>query len=240
MRIYTLSDPISLDVRYVGLTTQPDGRRLYMHLYECETGNPTHKNNWIKKLKRVGLKPIEETLDNADNLDQLKQLEIYWISQFKAWGFNLTNHTLGGDGLYGFKHSIQARQKMSLVKLGKYSDKQYAALKTRKNVGMKNKQHSEFSKYKNSQSHLKGNLSENTIEKMRLGKLGRTSLRKGRLFPGSGPTKLVYQYSIDNNLIRSWNSMTDIHKELGISISLVSGCCNGKRKTAGGYLWKFS
>lgn len=50
-------------------------------------------------LKKLKLKPIMKILD--ETTDNWQQLETYWISQFKAWGFRLTNHTDGGEGSYG-------------------------------------------------------------------------------------------------------------------------------------------
>ncbi len=42
-----------------------------------------------------------------------------------------------------------------------------------------------------------------------------------------------------NKEIKKWNSLSEIHKNLGISIGNISQCCTGKRNTAGGYSWKF-
>ena len=51
--IYSLSDPRTGEIRYVGKTVNLK-RRLYGHLYDDEK---THKSAWIKSLKRLGLKP---------------------------------------------------------------------------------------------------------------------------------------------------------------------------------------
>lgn len=48
----------------------------------------------------------------------------------------------------------------------------------------------------------------------------------------------IGQYSIDNILIKEWNSITEISKVLGFSLGNLSSCIHGKRKSANGYIWK--
>lgn len=43
--------------------------------------------------------------------------EQYWISQFKTWGFNLTNTSPGGYN-NNYKRTDKTRQKMRISKLG--------------------------------------------------------------------------------------------------------------------------
>ena len=38
---------------------------------------------------------------------------------------------------------------------------------------------------------------------------------------------------------RMYESIHEVHEETGISESNISGCCKGKRKTAGGYTWEY-
>ena len=40
--------------------------------------------------------------------------------------------------------------------------------------------------------------------------------------------------------IKSWGSINQAAKELDITEQHISGCCRGKRKTAGGYIWKYA
>ena len=86
--IYTLSD--DLGIRYVGKSNNPESR-LKIHLKECKKKR-THKENWIFSLKQDGKLPILEILDEIDLKDWCF-FESYWISQLKAWGFDLLNGT---------------------------------------------------------------------------------------------------------------------------------------------------
>ncbi len=40
------------------------------------------------------------------------------------------------------------------------------------------------------------------------------------------------------NIIKTWNSIADIKRELGYPTSNISACCNKKQKTAYGYKWE--
>lgn len=92
--IYTLTDPVTNEIRYVGKTNDIRTR------FSCHLGrnNPkSHKASWIASLKARNLIPIIEIIDIVP-IDNWKFWEKYWISQLISWGFNLTNHTEGGDG----------------------------------------------------------------------------------------------------------------------------------------------
>lgn len=51
--------------------------------------------------------------------------------------------------------------------------------------------------------------------------------------------KQVNQYDAAGNFIRTWKSGWEVQRVLGIANSNISRVCIGKRKTAGGYIWKF-
>lgn len=52
--------------------------------------------------------------------------------------------------------------------------------------------------------------------------------------------KRVSQYDLNMNLIKVWNSGYEIYKELGYKNSQISSCCNGKKRTAYGFIWRFT
>lgn len=49
----------------------------------------------------------------------------------------------------------------------------------------------------------------------------------------------VVQLSIDGEYIKTWNTVTEAEKTLGIVKNKISSCCNGVRKSTGGYKWMF-
>jgi hypothetical protein len=94
--IYTLSDPDTLEIRYVGKANDIK-YRLWSHIHEAKRNSRNlRKCNWIKKLLAQGKKPIIDIIEEVP-IESWKDSEIYWISQFKAWGFNLINMTSGGE-----------------------------------------------------------------------------------------------------------------------------------------------
>jgi hypothetical protein len=118
-KIYALSDPISNQIRYIGLTTVNLNHRLNQHIYSAKTRSPTHRSKWINSLnKRPNILLIDEII--SDEIEWW--LEEYYINQFKTWGFNLVNSTNGG--------------KVPITKSGKdnpnYGNKYNSLLKTTK------------------------------------------------------------------------------------------------------------
>lgn len=102
--IYSLSEPETGQVRYIGKSLDYS-KRFREHLSESNK-KKGHKNNWIKSLLKKNLKPTLEIVDEVCE-NEWQYWEQYWISQFKAWGFNLTNSTEGGESgpaLFGDKN----------------------------------------------------------------------------------------------------------------------------------------
>lgn len=56
---------------------------------------------------------------------------------------------------------------------------------------------------------------------------------------GKSLSEMVEQYTLDGTHICTWFSTRGVEKELGINQGNISSCCNLKRKTVGGYVWKY-
>ena len=52
-------------------------------------------------------------------------------------------------------------------------------------------------------------------------------------------SKIVLQFDKQNNFINEYPSTLDAQKITGISNGHIGKCCNGIRKSAGGYIWKY-
>lgn len=83
MEIYTLDCPIKNIPKYVGFTSKSFKRKVERTF---ERYRNTKKCSWIKNLKNKNMIPIIKNLDYC-NENNWRDLEIYWISQFKVWGF---------------------------------------------------------------------------------------------------------------------------------------------------------
>lgn len=53
-------------------------------------------------------------------------------------------------------------------------------------------------------------------------------------------TKHVLQFDLNNNLIAEYESMSQIEDILGFKRGNIKGVCNGRQKTAYGFIWKYS
>ena len=140
---------------------------------------------------------------------------------------NLCN---GGYGPTEFKFSEEHRQKLSDSHKGKPSPK----------------------KGKPCPSLLKHPVSEETREKIRQTKLGSKNPNYGKKSWNSGKecpycqgrnnyqAKPVNQYSLDGELIKTWDCISDARKELNLGYSGISKNLHGYRKSAYGYIWKYA
>jgi len=52
-------------------------------------------------------------------------------------------------------------------------------------------------------------------------------------------SKIVYQFSKHWKLLRKWDSLSDVERELSINRSSISECCLFKRLTAWWFIWKY-
>lgn len=50
----------------------------------------------------------------------------------------------------------------------------------------------------------------------------------------------IIQLTKDGVFIKKWPAAMDVERELGIHQSNITSCCKGKRKSAGGFRWKYA
>lgn len=93
--IYVLIDPITIKVRYIGITAQTAYDRLLGHIHSAryrESEN-YHKACWIKKVLNTGLKPIIKIIKTCDTREEAEQLEEILINKYQE-KHNLVNIAL--------------------------------------------------------------------------------------------------------------------------------------------------
>ena len=116
--IYTISDPVTGLVRYVGKTISPK-ERFRKHLTSKKL--TTKLSRWIKGLSNKGLKPVFEIIDSCTESDWQSK-ERQYIIVFKSIGADLLNQMPGGEGgqtMLGKKLTPEQRMKISISKIGK-------------------------------------------------------------------------------------------------------------------------
>lgn len=56
----------------------------------------------------------------------------------------------------------------------------------------------------------------------------------------SAKSKQVYQYTKDGSLVSSYPSTNEAERQTGCASTKICACCNGKRKSAYGYIWSYT
>lgn len=118
--IYSLSDPETLQVRYIGKTTNLQ-RRFRKHINNSKK-RKYHSALWIRSLVIKGKEPILNLIEETDK-SNWQQREIFWI-EFYRNQTDLTNILAGGQetttyGFKGKKHSLESIEKMKKARTGK-------------------------------------------------------------------------------------------------------------------------
>lgn len=108
--IYTLSDPRTGLVRYVGKTRDPKAR-IRNHMNKREHN---HNGNWIESLRKLGLEPEVIFIDEVPT-EEWSFWEQHWIQVFLGWGFPLTNMNSGGGEHARFTPELKQKHKASFT-----------------------------------------------------------------------------------------------------------------------------
>lgn len=101
--------------------------------------------------------------------------------------------------------------------------------------------------------HIDGNPENNRVENLRWvthkennnnyitrirAKRNHKSPLKGKFGADNPLSKIVICYSNNMSLITEYKGIREASRKTGINRSSIIQCCNGLRKTAGGYIWK--
>lgn len=112
-KIYGLVCPISGNVRYIGKTKNTLAGRLKGHLSGARTFRyHHHAARWIRVLLRNGLAPEIVLLEETEG--DWVEAEVRWIAKGKAFGWPLTNSTVGGDGAPDPTPDVLQRRKRAM------------------------------------------------------------------------------------------------------------------------------
>lgn len=221
--IYTLKDPITEKIRYIGKTCNTLEKRLSEHVYESKRSN-RKSCNWIKSLLKKDKIPIIEILEECDCLTA-NITESYWIYQFISWGFNLTNHTMGGEGGYRYETENQKEIRKERFK------------------GEKNpffgKKHSEESKKKISQAGKGRKMPISHIISCKKRMIDFKPTEKAIKNMINRTKKSVVQLNLDNSLVKIWDIINECERNTNFSASGIIGCCKKRAKTHKNFKWMY-
>ena len=112
--IYTLSHPLTGEIKYIGKTINIKSRQ-YSHnnLKICKS-RINRKNSWIISLNLKGLKPVFSVIKECYGDDWVKE-EMDLIKYCRDIGMNILNHTDGGEGCLN-KKGLSINHKIKISK----------------------------------------------------------------------------------------------------------------------------
>lgn len=116
--IYTLSHPITNEIRYVGKAVNIK-LRLQSHIDYARSKNKQRPvSDWINSLLKNNLKPLINIIEETNENDWASK-EVYWIKSLKEQGKRLLNLTDGGESNNGYVYSNELKLIRKKARLGK-------------------------------------------------------------------------------------------------------------------------
>jgi hypothetical protein len=89
-------------------------------------------------------------------------------------------------------------------------------------------------------NHIDGNKLNNSVSNLEFVTNQENQIHKFQLGLGNNFTRKIKQYDLDYNLIKEYKSILSASKELNRSTSTIRGVLLKNRKTAAGYIWRYS
>lgn len=113
--IYSIHDPDTDELRYIGNTSHKLYVRLSQHKYRARRGSTSLLHQWIRTLSKS---PVIKQIAVVDR-DSSDELEELLISEYRRAGKRLLNIGAGGSGIKGARHSEETKAKIGLAGLGR-------------------------------------------------------------------------------------------------------------------------
>ena len=116
--IYTLSDPSTMEIRYVGQTNEPKRRfndHISSSINESSESYDTYKARWIRKVITNNLLPIMNIVDSCRSFEESNKVERIYVENLTKDGCRLTNSHVTDVTEF----SVETRKKISSAKKGK-------------------------------------------------------------------------------------------------------------------------
>lgn len=220
---------------YIGITCQKPHERW------CNGTGYKHQQLIYRAILRYGWENVQhEVVAEGLTHDQACGMEVELIKAYDSTnpkcGYNTSPGGESGNGLrgerhpmYGRHHTEESRRKMRESTMGQIPYNKGKHL---------SKEHRE----KLRQAHL-GRKQNRTPEWNR--KIGESQIGK-KLRPetkeriGLAHSIPVVQISVSGEVLQEWPSAAEANRATGVDRSHISLVCRNKRKTAGGFVWKFA
>jgi group I intron endonuclease len=158
------------------------------------------------------------------------------VDEIKLYPRNLWTHEVI---CFCSKDSLDELEKL-WIRLYKSTNPEYGYNKAIGGKGSLGTRLSEEHKAKIREINIGKKHSDESKKKMSEALSGEKCYLFGKFSAEHNRSKAINQYTLYGIFVRSWWSLSDVTRELGISHSGISMCCQGKRKSAGGFRWTYA
>lgn len=255
--IYKITNTIN-NKAYIGITTKTPEERWRAHLNAIKTGKGCPLLRSAVNKHGADKFKIETLIICFD--DALFKLEKEYIKKYNTLAPNGYNAHEGGNGgacFTGKKHSQETKNKLREITcrfISNLTDEQKRLYSQRISDGLKKSK-----KWDNAIKDgrviwkinmLKRNIKRNPTSKEVKDKISKSVKKYFSESEGSKQishrksistkvSRKIEQYSLDNKLIKIYNSIIEASIETHIGPTNIQSCTSGRTKTAGGYIWKY-
>ena len=223
---------------YIGITSKSVeerwGRNGYHYKRNRHFWGAIQKYGWDNFEHKI----LYEGISKSEACQKEIELIAIYDSTNPQNGYNIS---AGGEfGYYGVHHSEETRKKQSKARKGKYCGENNPM------YGVSPKDRMNEETYNNWKQQIQDRMSSaENKEKIKHAKIRKkysdeVNKKKGLSGASNPSSRSVYQFDKNGNFIRSWSYMTLASNALNISLSCIVACCQGRQKTAGGYMWEYS
>ena len=160
-----------------------------------------------------------------------------FLSAIKKYGWDNFEHIVLYDGL---TEDEAKEMECSLIAKWNTNNLSFGYNLTAGGDGTRGYYPSKETRKKLSEARRKENLSSETLARRSAGLKGRKFSDEHKRKIGEGNRKPISMFSKEGVFLRTFSSATEAEAELGINHSHISQCCHNKRRTTGGYAWKFA
>lgn len=210
---------------YIGVTSVEPEKR-----WSCGHGYSYNPHFWRAIVKYGWDNISHEILFDGLSKEEAYSLEIELIREHNStdpqFGYNITEGGCGGTA--GVRNSEETRRKKSESARRSWNSPNRARRKSSKS----SPRFLTDSEKLTISERQKALWRDPTVRKSIM-----DGMKNGK---PHGKKKPVSQYTEDGELVKVWESMCAIEKELGIPTGAISACCSGKRKFCKGFIWKLT
>lgn len=235
--IYKIENTITHKV-YIGQSCDIYTRWQH-HIGRLKIGK--HYNSHLQKSwDKYGSENFSFEILERCNKEQIDNRERFYIKKYNSTNYEYGYNLESGGSLYK-THSEETKRKISEGNKGKTcSDESKKRMSEIQKVAQRGKKLSDVTKRKIGEA-LKGRVySDETIEKFReLHKRENLSYETRKKISEAAYKKVI-QLTKDGNIVAEFDAIKFAEESTGINHSHISNVCKGKRKTAGGYIWKYA